>query len=146
MKRAFIAVARASALMMVVLLALSGCDTSSPGTASVTISRPTATPTQPPNGGLPSDIPIYPGAQVVSNSSSAQPGQASFQAPASLEMVSSFYQQQMPQQGWKATQVQDNGADGVILAFSKDTRVAHIVISPGFQSGQVVILITLGNS
>ncbi len=143
MKRAFIAAARASALLMLALLVLSGCDTNSPGTTTVTLPRPTATPTQPPNGGLPDDIPLYPGAQLVAAPAS---GQSSFQVTASLEMVSSFYQQQMPQQGWKVTQMQDNGSDGVILAFSKDTRVAHIVISPGFQSGQVVILITLGNS
>ena len=139
-KRSLLALICCNALLFVSLLAVSGCGGGSDG---YSLPAPTATPTQPANGGLPGDIPIYPGAQFVGNPS---PGQATFQAPASQEMVKSFYQQQMPQNGWQEVQVVDNGADGIFLSFSKDTRMAHISISPGTSSSQSVILITIGNS
>jgi hypothetical protein len=143
MKRSLLAATYFGLLLVLGVLALSGCGESSIG--GPLPPTPTTAPTELPGSGLPSDIPIYPGAQPV-NLPTSQAGQASFQVTATPEMVSSFYQQQMPQQGWKKTQLNDNGADGVILAFRKDTRVAHIVISPGFNAGQVVILITVGSN
>jgi len=140
MKRATIVVLILNSLLPVVMLALGGCGGATSSTPLPTLSLPTATATLPPNGGLPSDIPIYPGAQIIGAPSQ---GQAGFQATASQETISSFYQQQMPQHGWKTVQVQDNGLDGIILTFSKDTRVAHLVISPGIDTGQSVVLITI---
>src|SRR5579883_890471 len=128
-------------VLLLGLLALSGCSSSSTSSYSVPTFTPTSTP--PANGGLPTDIPAYPGAQFIGNPS---PGQATFQAPASQETVKSFYQQQMPQNGWQEVQAVDNGTDGIFLSFSKDTRMAHISISPGASSGQSTILITVGNS
>ena len=118
---------------------MGGCGGSSGSTYTVPPLSPT--PTQPVSSGLPSDIPIYPGAQLAGNPSA---GQATFQAPASQEAVSTFYQQQMPQQGWKAGQVQDNGADGIFLTFTKDTRTVHISISPGSAQNQSTLIITVG--
>lgn len=132
-----------NSLLALGLLTLGGCDggTSSSGPPSPL--SVTATATQPARGGLPSDIPIYPGAKFIGNPSASQ---ASFQAPATQEALSTFYQQQMPQNGWKTLQVQDNGQDGIILTFSKDTRTAHIVIAPGIGTNQASVLITITNS
>ena len=124
---------------MLALLALGGCGGGPSGT--FTFTPLPSTPTQPVSSGLPSDIPIYPGAQLAGSPSA---GQATFQAPASQQAVSTFYQQQMPQQGWKAGQIQDNGADGIFLTFTKDTRTAHISISPGIAQNQSTLLITVG--
>ncbi len=120
------------------LLALAGCgsDTTTPSASSLT-------PTPSASTGLPNDIPIYPGAQLVGTPA---PGQASFQMPGSPQAISSYYQSQMPQHGWKTDQVQDNGADGILLAFSKDTRTAHFAIAPGAQARQTTVLITVATS
>ena len=130
-----------NALLLVGVLALSGCGGG--GASGYSLPAPSATPTQLANGGLPGDIPVYPGAQFVGNPSS---GQTTFQAPAAQETVKSFYQQQMPQNGWQPGQVIDNGPDGIFLSFSKATRMAHITISPGASATQSTILITFGNS
>jgi hypothetical protein len=140
MKRAIFMAIILNSLLVACLLALGGCNGSSPTTQLPPLSPPTATATLPPNGGLPSDIPLYPGAQPIG---APTQNQASFQSSASQETISTFYQQQMPQHGWKTVQVQDNGPDGIILTFSKDTRVAHFVISPGIGNGGSAVLITL---
>lgn len=140
MKRLRLAIVPNSALLLLALLALGGCGGGAGGIYSVPALSPT--PTRPVSSGLPSDVPIYPGAQLVGKPSA---NQATFQAPADQETVSHFYQQQMPQQGWKTGQVQDNGADGIFLTFTKDTRTLHINISPGNASNQSTLVITLGN-
>ncbi len=140
MKRATFLTILLTGLLLAGILALGGCGGGSTTTSLPPLSPPTATPTLPPNGGLPSDIPLYPGAQLIGTPSQ---NQASFQAAASQETISTFYQQQMPQHGWKTVQVQDNGPDGIILTFSKDTRVAHFVISPGIGNGGSAVLITI---
>jgi hypothetical protein len=142
MKRSFIAITSISALLMLALLALGGCGDSS-GSAYTLPPQPTPAPTQPASSGLPSDIPIYPGAQLVGNPST---NQATFQAPADQETISKFYQQQMPQQGWKTGQIQDNGADGIFLTFTKDARTLHVTITPGNTTNQSTLLITVGNN
>ncbi len=135
MKSALIAIIYSSAL----LLALGGCGGSNGGYG---LPPPTAAPTQPASSGLPGDVPTYPGAQLVGKPSA---NQATFQVPADQETVSRFYQQQMPQQGWKTGQIQDNGADGIFLTFTKDTRTTHVNISPGNAPGQSTLIITIGN-
>jgi hypothetical protein len=140
MKRALPAIAPASALLLLALLALGGCDGSASG--SYTVPPLSPTPTRPTSSGLPSDIPIYPGAQLVGNPSA---NQATFQVPGDQETISSFYQQHMPQQGWKTGQIQDNGVDGIFLTFTKDTRTVHINISPGSAANQSTLIITVGN-
>lgn len=121
------------------LLALAGCGSDNGSTTSANTPRPTPSA----SSGLPGDIPIYPGAQLVGTPA---PGQASFQMPGSPQAISSYYQSQMPQHGWKTDQVQDNGADGILLAFSKDTRTAHFAIAPGAQARQTTVLITVATS
>jgi hypothetical protein len=140
MQKALTALISIGALLMLALLALGGCG----GSAGSVYSVPplTPTPTRPASSGLPSDVPIYPGAQLIGKPSA---NQATFQAPADQETVSSFYQQQMPRQGWKTGQVQDNGADGIFLTFTKDTRTIHVTISPGNTPNQSTLIITLGN-
>jgi hypothetical protein len=139
MKRPTIALLSIGGLLM--LLALGGCGGS--GAAGTPYVVATPTPTQTPSSGLPSDIPIYPGAQLVGNPSA---NQATFQAPADQETIRSFYQQRLPQEGWKMVQIQDNGTDGIFLTFTKDTRTLHINISPGSAPNQSTLLITVGNS
>lgn len=140
MQRSRLAIVPISALLMLALLALGGCGGGSSG--GYTVPLPTPTPTRPASSGLPGDVPIYPGAQLVGNPSA---NQTTFQAPADQETISHFYQQQMPRQGWKTGQVQDNGADGIFLTFTKDTRTLHINISPGNAPSQSTLIITLGN-
>ncbi len=139
MNRPVIALARSSALLLLALLAFGGCGDSA---GSYALFTPTSAPTQPANSGLPSDIPIYPGAQLVGKPAA---NQATFQAPADQKTVKSFYQQQMPQQGWKTGVIQDNGTDGIFLTFTKDTRTAHVNIAPGNTPGQSTLIITVGD-
>ncbi len=141
MKRGSLVLVSITGILLAGMLTLGGCGGST-GNVKM-LPTLTATPTQPGNGGLPADIPIYPNAQFIGSPSQ---GQASFQAPATQAMVSTFYQQQMPQHGWKTTQVQESGTDVVILTFRKDTRTVHIVIAPGSSAGQSSVLITVGNS
>jgi hypothetical protein len=127
-------------LLAFTLLTLAGCG--SDGTATTSTTPPiTSTPSA--GTGLPDDIPIYPGAQLVGTPA---PGQASFQMPGSSQAISSYYQSQMPEHGWKTDQVQDNGTDGILLAFSKGGRVAHFAIAPGASAQQTTVLITVSNT
>ncbi|HEY7126200.1 MAG TPA: hypothetical protein VH540_19815 [Ktedonobacterales bacterium] len=127
-----------SCLIAFMLLVLSGC-----GSANTATTAPTTRPTPSVNTGLPDDIPLYPGAQLVGTTA---PGQASFQMPGSPQAISSYYQAQMPEHGWKTDQVQDNGADGILLAFSKPGRIAHFAIAPGTSAQQTTVLITVSTS
>ena len=137
MRRSVFAIALSSAML---LLALSACgDTPS---SSYVVPTLTPTPTHQVSSGLPNDIPIYPGAQLSGKPSADQ---ATFQAPADQQTVSAFYQQQMPQEGWTTGEIEDNGADGIILTFTKDTRTVHLSISPGSAQGQSTLIITVGN-
>src|SRR5579885_372506 len=138
-KSSFIVLILSSALALC-LLALGGCGGESSSSGALPPLTVTQTATQPARGGLPGDIPIYPGARFIGNPSSSQ---ASFQAPATQEALSTYYQQQMPQNGWTTVQVQDHGQDGIILTFTKDTRTAHIVIAPGIGTNQASVLITI---
>lgn len=141
MKRPVVALAYISALLVLALLLLEGCS-GGPGGGYGAPLILTPTPTHPLSSGLPSDVPIYPGAQLVGNPSA---NQAAFQVAADQETVKRFYQQQMPQQGWQAGQAQDNGADGIFLTFTKDTRTIHVTISPGNAANESTLIITLGN-
>lgn len=143
MKKSSLIVLILGSLLTLCLLTLDGCGGGSNATGALPPLTLTATPTTPVHSGLPSDIPIYPGAQFIGNPSASQ---ASFQAPATQEALSTFYQQQMPQNGWQTLQVQDHGQDGIILTFSKDTRTAHIVIAPGIGTNQASVLITITSS
>ena len=143
MKKSSLIVLILNSLLALGLLTLGGCGGGNSSSGALPPLSVTATPTRPAHGGLPSDIPIYPGAQFIGNPSASQ---ASFQAPATQEALSAYYQQQMPQNGWKTLQVQDNGQDGIILTFSKDTRTAHIVIAPGIGTNQASVLITITSS
>ena len=125
-------------LIAFALLVLSGC-----GGDNTATTAPTTKPSPSVNTGLPDDIPLYPGAQLVG---SPAPGQASFQMPGSPQAISSYYQSEMPKQGWKTDQVQDNGADGILLAFSKAGRTAHFAIAPGASARQTTVLITVSTS
>jgi ABC-type phosphate transport system substrate-binding protein len=139
MKKSSLIILILSSVLALCLLTLGGCGgASSSGALPPLTLTPTAT--QPARGGLPGDIPIYPGARFIGNPSSSQ---ASFQAPATQEALSTYYQQQMPQNGWTTVQVQDHGQDGIILTFTKDTRTAHIVIAPGIGTNQASVLITI---
>jgi ABC-type phosphate transport system substrate-binding protein len=142
MKKSSLIVLILSSLLALCLLTLGGCGGGSSSGALPPLTL-TPTATQPARGGLPSDIPIYPGARFIGNPSASQ---ASFQAPATQEALSTYYQQQMPQNGWTTVQVQDNGQDGIILTFTKDTRTAHIVIAPGIGTNQASVLITITTS
>src|SRR5262245_1136406 len=97
-----------SCLLFCALLALAGCAGDADSGAAATAHQPSPTVST----GLPNDIPIYPGAQLVGTPA---PGQASFEMPGSPHAISNFYQSQMPQHGWKTIQVQDNGADGIVM-------------------------------
>ena len=125
-------------LIAFTLLALSGC-----GSDNTATTAPTTRPTPSVNTGLPDDIPLYPGAQLVG---STAPGQVSFQMPGSPQAISSYYQNEMPKHGWKTDQVQDNGADGILLAFSKAGRIAHFAIAPGASARQTTVLITVSTN
>src|SRR5690349_13396412 len=103
MRKPILVITLGSALLLLALVALGGCDSSSPSSYVVPTLPPT--PTQPTSSGLPSDIPIYTGAQLSGKPSA---NQATFQVPADQETVSHFYQEQMPQQGWKTGAIQDN--------------------------------------
>jgi hypothetical protein len=139
MKKPVLTSVSMSALLMLVLLAPGGCG----GGAGGFYGPPppaTPSPTKPASSGLPSDIPIYPNAQLIGKPAA---NQATFQAPADQQTVKNFFQRNMPQQGWKAGQVEDNGADGIFLTFTKDTRTVHINISPGSAPGASTLIITV---
>jgi hypothetical protein len=128
-----------SCLIVLTLLALASCDSNASTAAPATTLSPTPTF----SSGLPDDIPIYPGAQLLGTPA---PGQASFQMPGSPQAISSFYQSQMPAHGWKTEQVQDNGADGILLTFRQAGQSAHFVIAPGAEPRQTTVLITVSTS
>jgi hypothetical protein len=83
--------------------------------------------------GLPEDIPLMDGATEVN----AITGITSFQVPATLEEVTAFYQEAMPDNGW--TQAEGGGAIPSMLSYEKDGRTATIMM--GAEDGETSVTI-----
>jgi hypothetical protein len=105
---------------------------------------PTPVPTP---GPLPSDIVVYPGAQLVVSQRITTGILYFYRSSAPLEAVTSFYTDQMPRQGWTQASAELNGNQGNFLVYIKDTRSVMLNIVPDpVTPGQTDISITLSNN
>jgi hypothetical protein len=92
---------------------------SKPSTAVTGVATPTTQSTTTPTTGtpgsapasLPSDIPAYPGAQLLKSGTEGSMTVYFFTSQDSFEQVMAFYQQQMPKYGWRERPVPTPTAD-----------------------------------
>jgi hypothetical protein len=109
---------------------------------------PTVSPTPIPTAGpLPSDIVVYPGAQLVIAQRITTGTLYFYRSTATLKTVTDFYIDQMPKKGWTQASTALNGAQGNYLVFIKDSRsVAVNIVSDPITPAQTDISITLSDS
>jgi len=111
----------------------------------ISVDSPTATtPPEP----LPSDIPVYPGAQLVVSERITTGTLYFYRTTAALQAVITFYTSQMPKQDWTQESAgQNTGSQGEFLVYTKDTRSVLLNIVPDpITPAQTDISITLSNS
>jgi hypothetical protein len=112
--------------------------TAKPGRATAT---PGLAPTVPiSESGLPTDIPLYPGATGLIKLTDQA---VEFQTSATPDQVDQFYQQQMPSQKWALVSSTKQGVN-IIQIWQKDNRIVSISILS--QGGKTVVMITFQNS
>ncbi|HME71048.1 MAG TPA: hypothetical protein VKM54_14430 [Myxococcota bacterium] len=93
---------------------------------------------------LPADVPSYPGARVVTNSSAPEQGLLiAFQSKDSPEKVFEFYRQKLAEQGWNV-EGEMSSADQRILIAGKGDRKASVLVSAS-EAGETQITLTLTN-
>lgn len=111
---------------------------------TATTDTPTPIPTADP---LPSDIVVYPGAQLVLAQRIANGTLYYYRSTANLQAVTTFYINQMPRQGWTQTSAALNGSQGSFLVYAKGARSVTLNIVPDpIVPAQTDISITLSNS
>jgi hypothetical protein len=93
---------------------------------------------------LPADIPSYPGASVVTSSSTAEQGLLiAFQSKDTAEKIFEFYRQSLAEQGWKV-EGEMSSADQRMLIAGKGDRKASVLVSTS-EAGETQITLTLSN-
>jgi hypothetical protein len=117
--------------------AVGSSATTEPGTKATPTRTKGVAPTVPVSAsGLPTDIPLYPGATGLTKISTEAVEFFTTDAPAKVDQ---FYQQQMPAQKWTLLSATKQG-ENIIEVWQKDNRVATIAILP--QGGQTAIMVT----
>jgi hypothetical protein len=112
--------------------------TAKPGRATAT---PGLAPTVPlSESGLPTDIPLYPGATGLLKLTDQA---VEFQTSDTPDQVDQFYQQQMPAQKWKLMSNTKQGTS-IIQMWQKDNRIVSISILP--QGEKTAVMITFQNA
>jgi hypothetical protein len=120
--------------------------------AEIAASQPTSTPSvtvrptgpqptiDPSKSGLPSDIPLYPGATNLRNMG----GQGiAFDAPDQLDQVAAFYRQHMAAGGWKSiTDMQDGTS--LVQVWQKAGRMVSLQIS--LKDGKTTVILMQSNT
>ena len=107
-------------------------------------SSPTPVPTAEP---LPDDIVVYPGAQLVVAQRITTGTLYFYRSSASLNGVTAYYMDQMPNKGWKEASADLNGSQGNFLVYIKDSRSVMLNIVPDpITPAQTDITITLSDS
>ncbi len=145
---------RIALLSLVLAIFLAGCGGTQPPVtdqtpaptkpATVPTTSPTPVPTADP---LPSDIVVYPRAQLVVAQRITTGTLYFYRSTASLQAVTSFYLEQMPRRGWTQESADLNGKQGNSLVYAKDTRsVVLNIVSDPITPAQTDISITLSNS
>ena len=141
-------------MTIVLALFLVGCG-GSPAPVSTKTTLPTnqsptatGTPTPVPTAApLPDDIVVYPGAQLVVAQRITTGTLYFYRSSASLNGVTTYYMDQMPQKGWTLASQELNGSQGNFLVYIKDTRSVMLNIVPDpITPAQTDITITLSNS
>jgi len=147
-----IALARVVFIGLALALFLFGCG-SNPviSTTATPIRQATLPPTSPtpttPPGPLPTDIVVYPGAQLVVEQRIATGILYFYRVMAATDTVTAFYTDQMPKQGWTQQSEEQDNAHGTFLVYTKDTRSVMLNIVPDpIMATQTDISITLSNS
>jgi len=79
---------------------------------------------------FPADIPIYPGAGLISDSAIGNDQTVLLQTTDSLEKVVDFYRRQLKSDGWKISSIRDKG-DKTVIQASKDKHLYTLGIKPG---------------
>lgn len=83
--------------------------------------------------GLPDDVPLIPGAHVLT----AMSGMASFEVDADLDEVLDFYREQMPEHGWTL-----QSEFGEMFTYTKNGREATLIFSEVNDKVNGVVMIT----
>jgi len=96
--------------------------------------------------GFPKDVPIYPGAEVVSATSMAQMGMASVQLSTGdgVAKVAAYYKRELAAKGWnEVTAMSQGGAQAMeMLSCSKGETVATVMAVA--EEGKTIISVTIG--
>lgn len=148
-----ISLGRALLISLALAVFLAGCGGSPTSTSStpsptsgLTITppgSPTATITP---GPLPSDIPVYPKAQLLVTQYIATGVLYYYVVIAPLGDVASFFTSQMPGKGW-TQQSKEEGSQGNLYVYTKDTRSVMLSVAPDpNMTAETDISITLSNS
>ena len=85
--------------------------------------------------GLPSDLPIYPGAELQL----AGPGSATFKVDADVDTVKKYYESQMPAAGWSLDGAPFEGSGSYIANWKKGDDEIGIMITPD-QNGSMLTI------
>ncbi len=147
-----IALVRAVFIGLALALFLVGCGTTPVISNTATTTRQTTpppnslTPTPSP-GPLPTDIVVYPGAQLVVEQRITTGILYFYQVMAVTDTVTAFYTDQMPKQGWTQQSAEQDSAHGTFLVYTKDTRSVMLnIVSDPITAAQTDISITLSDS
>lgn len=86
--------------------------------------------------GLPEDIPIFPGAKLVSSIQ----GMSAFQTSASVKEVGDFYKKELPARGWTLQEGSMETEDTAMYTFSKGERSCQLMITREGETTSFTIL------
>lgn len=74
---------------------------------------------------LPSDVPMYPGAEVTSKRRTNKIKAFSFKTDAHMDEITKFYDEELKKQGWRTIPQLPNSTDG--LLYGKDERTVRLI-------------------
>ena len=147
-----ISLGRALLISLALAVFLGGCGGSAstpnptPTSGGQTVTppgSPTATATP---GPLPSDIPVYPKAQLLVTQYIATGILYYYVVIAPVKDVATFYKNQMPSMGWTQESAEES-QQGNLYVYTKDTRSVMLSLAPDpNMTAETDISITLSNS
>lgn len=130
---------RLTSLSLVLVMAgsLMACgnnnSTNNPTPPSEVSKAPTQFPSEPETGTninmpdlqLPSDVPMYPGAEVTSKRKTNKISAFSYKTEAHMSEITKFYDEELKKQGWRTVAQLPNSTDG--LLYSKGERTVRLI-------------------
>lgn len=130
---------RLTSLSLVLVMAgsLMACNNSSNNSTKETPKEVSKTPTQFPSEPetstninmpelqLPSDVPMYPGAEVTSKRKTNKISAFSYKTEAHMQEINKFYDEELKKRGWRTVAQLPNSTDGIL--YSKDERTVRVI-------------------